>query len=192
MNNFFETLEAFFLGTVMTLGSFFTSIELQSESVTPTLPRPEPVAVVTNATSTAFILTQLDSTTISVRDFLNDPDVIYFEEDSSNSTESYYALGSYSPLFIGDTEANLDSIPASEERGYEIIYAGDSFSMFILMEPIHTVRQELEDDLARRLNLEKSELCKLKTEVFVAYSLREDLEKIDVGLPSCSNSHELQ
>lgn len=107
---------------------------------------------------------------ISVRDFVSDADVVSVATTSRSGVEAapYYSLGSL-PYGVAPSLAT-ESLPSSVNRGYEILYFPDSkvFSIFLYAEPIGATRLRMQQDLEQRLSVSAAQLCNLVSYVRVS------------------------
>jgi len=119
-----------------------------------------------------------DGTSITVRNFLNDPGVML--TGTSTSDGGYYIVAEPYP-------EGVTPIVGGEDAEYEILYlpADSSFLIALLREPIGEVRRKAADDLKQRLGLSDSELCKIVVEVGTPTWVNEFFGARSLGLPGC-------
>ncbi|TAJ15894.1 hypothetical protein EPO56_00530 [Patescibacteria group bacterium] len=119
--------------------------------------------------------------TLSVRNFLNDPDVRL--TGTSTSHAGYYILSSPYPEGVA-------IIPGDEDPRYKISYFpfDNGFQIAILREPINEVRREAVVDLRDRLGLSNKELCDVAIDVVIPWWVNEQYSTPLPGIPGCKDS----
>ncbi len=133
-------------------------------------------------TATPLSLATFTKSTMQVRNFISDPDVVVLGDRVGTT---YYSLGSVPDESLASVVSGATSSVSSKARGYELLYFPDgTLAVRILHEPIAELRRAAMDDLVKRLAISSADLCSLLV------SVRVDAEGVlagkYIGFPGCT------
>lgn len=125
-----------------------------------------------------FILATQSGTTITTKNFLNDPETT---ADTSNPG-SYYIGNSIDP-----TNPDTSAAP------YVITYIGGTnfFSVSLLKEPINEVRRQAEQYLMQRLGISERQMCQLRYTMTVPVRVSQIYAGENLGFSFCPGASQL-
>lgn len=124
----------------------------------------------------SLILKTTSGATLTVRNFINDPDTV---ADPQN--EGYYHLGEHFPL---------DGSPVETYPPFTIMYVVQTqyFNISLTSEPISKARSDAEQYLLTHLGLSEEQLCQIDYMVSVPYFINQFYTSQDLRFSFCPGS----